>query len=86
VSDGDYKIFKITSVESLKIITEGTPWCTRGSYKGCLADQYLDQYKAIFIVLKNGIKFAQYTDNLDEIKDVNNNDFVPDDQLFKLMS
>ena len=84
--DGLYKIYKVTDANSLAELGEGTKWCTRKSYPDCQAGEYLDEHGHIFLVLKDGKKFAQYTPGYDQVMDVKDRQFEVPKGLAKLMA
>jgi len=67
----NYKTYKVTDVESLKDIGEGTKWCTRRSYPDCQAEYYIEQYGWIGVIYKDGKPFVQFTPDYDQVMDVN---------------
>lgn len=79
----EYVTIEIWEPESLKDIGEGTKWCTRKSYPDCMAQYYLDQYGSIFVILKDGRPFIQYTPDYDQIMDVND-EYVEQSDLEEL--
>jgi hypothetical protein len=81
---GPYTTVKVTDVNSLQKLGEGTKWCTRGSYKPSQAERYLKMYKHIFIVFESGHPVMQYTPDYSQIMDIND-DTVKDKALRKLI-
>lgn len=70
--DNPYITVRVTDVDSLKTLGEGTTWCTREGYGGESAQGYLDRFGELFIVLQNGRPVMQYTPDYSQIKDINN--------------
>ena len=71
----DIVVLKVEDPDSLATLGEGTRWCTRRSYPDCQAESYIDDYGYIYVVLKQGKPFVQYTPDYDQIKDVDNETF-----------
>ena len=69
---GEYYTVKVTDVDSLSKLGEGTKWCTRASYgKDCQAEYYIEQYGSISIIFKGDKPFIQYTPDFDQVMNVN---------------
>ena len=83
--DGPYVIVRVDDPESLAELGEGTKWCTRASYPNCMAEQYIDDYGHMYIILLNERPIVQYTPIYDEIKDINN-DWINNTNATKLLS
>jgi len=82
--NGDVKSYKVSDIESLKGIGEGTKWCTRRSYPDCKAEYYIKQYGWIGVVYKNGKPFIQYTPDYEQVMDVNDS-MVMDESLLRFI-
>lgn len=67
----------ITNVDSLKKLGEGTKWCTRGSYPDCQADRYMEMEEWIGQIWKDNKPIVQYTPDLSQCMDVNDNYIAP---------
>lgn len=79
----DYTVVEIFDVEALMDLGEGTRWCTRRSYPACAAKSYLDYYGKVTLVLYAGRPLFQYTPDLFQILDVNDESFVNIPQIVK---
>jgi len=97
LDNGEFKTYKVSDIESLKDIGEGTKWCTRRSYPDCQAEYYIDTYNWIGVVYKNGKPFIQYTSDYEQVMDVNDlavkfntSDIIPkpnlDDDIMEILN
>jgi hypothetical protein len=82
--NGPFTTVKVSNVDSLMDLGEGTKWCTRRSYPECQAGHYLDMHGFVFIILQDGRPVIQYTPDFDQVMDVNN-DPVVDEKLLSLI-
>lgn len=64
----------VEDAESLMDLGEGSKWCTRGSYHNCQAQTYLDDHGPQIVVVYNGRLIAQFSADLEEIKNQENED------------
>ena len=80
----DMVVLKVKDPDSLATLGEGTKWCTRRSYPDCQAESYIDDYGYVYVVLKQGKPFVQYTPDYEQVKDVVNNNFT-DQQVLRLI-
>ena len=71
----DLVVLKVEDPDSLATLGEGTKWCTRRSYSNCQAERYIKDYGRIYVVLKQGKPFVQYTPDYEQVKDVDNEHF-----------
>jgi hypothetical protein len=69
----------VEDAESLMDLGEGSKWCTRGSYHNCQAQTYLDDHGPQIIVVYNGRLIAQFSADLEEIKNQENDDITLND-------
>ena len=69
----------ISDADSLKAMGEGSKWCTRGSYPACRAEIYLTKNGPQIIVVYNGRLVAQFSSDLEEIKNQENNNIKLND-------
>jgi hypothetical protein len=85
--DPPYVLLKVTDAESLKSLGEGTSWCTRRSYpRGCKAEDYLHDYGALYIVMKNGKPFIQFTADFNEVRRADNSEVRnPENRIAELI-
>ena len=78
----EYTTVEVSEADSLKILGEGTKWCTRESYPDCQAEAYLNKYDYINIIFKDKKPFIQYTPDYSQIMDVNDNK-IEDNELLQ---
>jgi len=71
LNNGEFKTYKVSDIESLKDIGEGTKWCTRRSYPDCQAEHYINTYNWIGVIYKDGKPFIQFTSDYSQVMDVN---------------
>ena len=71
----DMVVLKVEDPDSLATLGEGTRWCTRRSYPNCQAQKYINKYHYIYVVLKQGKPFVQYTPDYEQVQDVDNKPF-----------
>jgi hypothetical protein len=69
----------ISDAESLKKMGEGSKWCTRGSYPVSRAETYLTKNGPQIIVVYNGRLVAQFSSDLEEIKNQENHNIKLND-------
>ena len=81
----DLVVLKVEDPDSLAVLGEGTKWCTRGSYSNCQAQKYIDDYGYVYVVLKQGKPFVQYTPDYEQVKDVGNNNFTNQQVLSQIV-
>jgi hypothetical protein len=79
-SKNQYKSYKITSVESLQQLGEGTKWCTRGSYKDCMASHYINEHGWIGQIWDGNKPIIQYTPDYLQIMDRKDNEIEATDR------
>ncbi len=60
-------IYAVSDVDALKLIGEGSKWCTRGSYPDCAADSYIYNHSYVIVITKDHKPYIQFTPNLREI-------------------
>lgn len=82
--DGPFVTLAVYDSESLKQLGEGTKWCTRGSYKDCMAEDYLEEHGVIYVVLQDGRPVMQYTSDYNQIMDIKDQR-VTDKKLLSLL-
>jgi hypothetical protein len=66
--------FIVSDAESLMDLGEGSKWCTRRSYHSPQAETYLDDHGPQIVVVYNGRLIAQFSADLEEIKNQENDD------------
>ena len=76
---GPMVAYIISDADSLKAMGEGSKWCTRGSYPACRAEIYLTKNGPQIIVVYNGRLVAQFSSDLEEIKNQENNNIKLND-------
>lgn len=76
---GPMVAYIISDADSLKAMGEGSKWCTRGSYPACRAETYLTKNGPQIIVVYNGRLVAQFSSDLEEIKNQENNNIKLND-------
>lgn len=69
---GPMVAFIVSDAESLKVMGEGSKWCTRGSFHDCRAEIYIRDNGPQIIVVYNGRLIAQFSSDLEEIKNQEN--------------
>lgn len=80
-SIGDVELYQISDPKSLSEVTEGTKLCVRKSYPRCAAEEYIQRYGAIYLLLNKGVMKAIIgPDYYPEIKDRNNIDYWSQDE------
>lgn len=70
----DITYYRVSDVNSLAEIGEGTKWCTRKSYPNCQAKNYISRFGSLIVAYKDGKPFAQITPDYRQVKDVNDSD------------
>jgi hypothetical protein len=83
---GPYVTVEVYDEETLKILGEGTKWCTRGSYPDCQAEEYLNKHGSIDIVFYDGKPLIQYTPDYEQIMDINDNEVTDRELLRKVVA
>jgi hypothetical protein len=83
--DGPYITLRVTDPRSLGILGEGTRWCTRGA-NSSWARSYLEDFGAIYVVLKDGVPFMQYTPDYSQVMDVQDQPMEPGPLLNRLLT
>lgn len=79
-SIGEIELYKITDPDTLADITEGTSLCVRRSYPGdSKANEYINTYGAIYVLLNKGVVKAYITSTLSEVNDPKNDEYLTND-------
>ncbi len=68
-SDGPFIVVRVTDVESLKDLGEGTKWCTRRSFKECAADNYMKELGSVYIIFNGDKPLVQYSPDYEQVLD-----------------
>ena len=69
---GPMVAFIVSDAESLKEMGEGSKWCTRGSFPDCRAEIYIRDNGPQIVVVYNGRLIAQFSSDLEQIKNQEN--------------
>ena len=78
-------IYAVKDAEALKLIGEGSKWCTRGSFPNCAADDYIYRHGYLIVITKAHEPYIQFTPDLKEIN-WDSNAAVPKSTLFEILS